>query len=343
MADYTSNLDATQAAELLGSARHVIVTAHAKPDGDAFGAVVALTAALTSGGAEVSAQLAGPVPANFRKLAGYDLVTHFEPQVEWPAADLLVIVDTGAWAQIEPMRAQIEPLLQRTLIIDHHVSGDVPAPRRFIDSNAAATCEMLGTVIQQLGGGDEDMLANRTVAEALFVGLASDTGWFRFSNTRPATLELAARLLTAGVDQASLHRTLEQTARIEKLRLMTCALSSLRLSADGRLALMVLRAQDFAQCGAYLDETERFVDLPQAIESVQVVVLLTEPPEVSSGSQKIRLSFRSKPGDDAVDVAALAEQFGGGGHRRAAGAKAVGPVDQVIERVEKAVAAALGS
>ena len=355
MGAYESNLDDCQVVSLLTGARCVIITTHAKPDGDAFGAVVALARVLRRGNADVSAFLEGPVHTSFRNLPGYELVRPYDRQREWPAADLVVLVDTGAWAQLEPMRSRLEPRLEQMLIIDHHVSGDVPAAWRYIDSKAAATCEILGHLFGHMALTEaDDGALDLLVAEALFVGLASDTGWFRFSNTRAQTLELSARLLRAGVDHAGLYRKLEQTERVEKLTLMIRALDSLRLVADDRAALMVLRAEDFAQTGAMLEETERFVDLPQVVETVQVVALVTEPPPVAGdsacgsssngrgpGEGAIRLSFRSKPGPNAVDVAQLAAQFGGGRHQRAAGAKVIGPLNEVSHRVAQAIAAAV--
>jgi len=354
MAEYKSNVDQNQAAELLAKARRVVITTHVKPDGDAFGSVVALAAALRGGGAQVSVIVAGPIHESFKSLPGFDLLQPFDADAEWPEVDMLVVLDTGAWSQLQMMRRHIEPLLDRTLIIDHHVSGDVPAKWLCIDSQAAATCQMLGDLVTRLPREDGYLdVAEPRVAEALYIGLASDTGWFRFSNTRPATLELAARLLRAGVDNASLLQKLEQAERVEKLRLLVRALDSLRLMADDRAAMMVLRAEDFTQTGAVVEETERFVDMPQIVGTVELVALVTEPPQDDPGAGDgntssftdangaIRLSFRSKAGPNAINVARLAQQFGGGGHERAAGAKVVGSLDEVLVRVESAVRAAL--
>ena len=355
MTEYHSNIDNDQAAELLARARRVVITTHVKPDGDAFGSVVAMAAVLQSGGAEVSAVVAGPVHESFTNLPGFDLLQPYDAEAEWPEADLLVVLDTGAWSQLAMMRRHIEPLLDRTLIIDHHVNGDVPAAWFCIDSKAAATCQILGDLLPRMprDGGYLD-IASPVVAEALYIGLASDTGWFRFSNTRPVTFELAAKLLRAGVDNASLLQKLEQAERVEKVRLMVRALESLRLIVDDRAALMVLRAEDFAETGAVLEETERFVDMPQVVSTVEVVVLVTEPPAqvadagvdagtggFADGNGAIRLSFRSKAGPNAINVAQMAQQFGGGGHERASGAKVVGEVDEVLARVESAVRASL--
>ncbi len=359
MTDYSSNLDLAQAADKILDADHIAITTHSKPDGDAYGSVVAVAAALSMLGRQVSARFIPPVPSVFDDLKGRDLVSLYNPSAPFPPADLLLVLDTGAWSQLSPMREALSGLLERTLIIDHHTTGDLPAAHRYIDSSAAACCEIVAQLIEQIEGKSQghNGLFTPAVCEALFVGVASDTGWFRFSNTRPQSHELAGRLLRLGVDQADIYSKLEQTARPEKLALQTRALNSLQFLAEGRVAIMVLRAEDFTQTGAKLEETERFVDMPQSVSTVDLVVLITEPPShkhpgpsagdgadeaspnpVPSG-QAVRLSFRSKPGPNGVNVSQLAQRFGGGGHARAAGAKVHVTVDQAISQVQEAVMA----
>jgi phosphoesterase RecJ-like protein len=247
-----------------------------------------------------------------------------QPQNE---PDRIVVVDTGAWSQLDPMRAWLEQRAERTIVIDHHLRGDEVGDMRFIDAKAAAACEIVADLIDLLG-----VEHDAVIRDALFVGIASDTGWFRFSNARPRTHELAARLLREGVDHAALYGQLEQGDRPEKLRLLIRALDSLKLIRDGRAAVMTLRQADFEDTGANSEETERFVDLPQIVRDVQLVVLITEQQEGPT-----RLSFRSKSIEDAVNVSRLAQQFGGGGHARAAGAKVDAPIDVVEQRVIDAI------
>ncbi|MFP4144237.1 MAG: DHH family phosphoesterase [Phycisphaeraceae bacterium] len=339
MAEYASTLDTAAAAALIQAAPDpLVVLTHAKPDGDAFGSTVALTAALRSRGRDVRAYLAPPVPAALQKLAGADLAEVFQEGGKLPDAGLYLVLDTGATGQLGPVTEAMTPdRLQRTLIVDHHLSGDLPAANKLIDGTAAACAEIVAELIEELLGElscpDED--CQRTITEGLFVGIASDTGWFRFSNTRPRTHELAARLLRAGVDHARLYRGLEQTERPQKLALLTRALDSLHLIAGGRAAVMVLSKEDFAETGALQEETERLIDVPQQIGDLQVVALLSE---VGSGdSVSTRMSFRSKPDPDAANVAQLAHQFGGGGHARAAGASFDGPAEKILPEVEKAL------
>ncbi len=355
MNPYRSNIDLATVADKICRSKKISMTTHAKPDGDAFGSVVAMAAALRELGRNVSAWFMSPVPTTFADLQGRELVQLYNPSVGLPDTDLLLVLDTGAWSQLTPMRQAIGRVLDRTLLIDHHLAGDVPATWRYIDHEAAACCEIVAKLIKQIQCDTKTAvdLFTPTVCQALFAGVASDTGWFRFSNTRAQTHDLAAELIRRGVNQAQLYYQLEQQARPEKLALQIRALESLKLHAAGRVALMVLSADDFIQTGAILEETERFVDMPQSVRSVEVVVLITQPPPhhtqapsaTSSGApadgQTIRLSFRSKPGPNAVDVARLAGQFGGGGHARAAGAKVKAPLEQVVEQVAAAAVTAV--
>ncbi|MCC7408486.1 MAG: hypothetical protein IT442_10465, partial [Phycisphaeraceae bacterium] len=272
--------------------------------------------------------------------AGASIVERFEAGMSFEPVDVAVVLDTAAWNQVEPMRPVLEKMSDRLMVVDHHLSGDMPAKWRWVDAEAGACAELVAQIVAALAGEDVGIEA----AEGLYMGIASDTGWFRFSNTRPGTLELAAGLLRRGVDHARIYRLLEQTERPEKLALIARALASLRLVAGGRAAMMTLRAADFADTGARLEETERLIDLPQMVQSVEVVALITEPPEGNPSANghgekngAIRLSFRSKPGPGAVNVSELAATFGGGGHARAAGAKVRESLDGVIEQVRAAL------
>ncbi|MAE63573.1 MAG: hypothetical protein CMJ18_04825 [Phycisphaeraceae bacterium] len=323
-----------QAAELIREAARITVTTHAKPDGDAFGAVVAMATGLRSLGKQVDAWIVPPMPGNLEVLEGAADLLRYEPGVDVPETDLLIILDTGASTQLEPLFPVLASRLDRALIVDHHLSGDVSARWRLIDHEAAACCEQVVQLLGSLGIGLED----EVIRQSLFIGIATDTGWFRFSNTRPFTHEIAAALLHAGVDHADLYGSLYQNDRREKLRLMARALASLKLLAGDTVAVMVLREEDFVASGAGVSDLEQLVDLPQVVGSIRTVVLVSRPPEAGHGPEPVRLSFRSKPGPDALNVADLARRFGGGGHARAAGAKVDGELDDVVSRVISALA-----
>lgn len=326
------------AATLLLQAQRITVLTHAKPDGDAYGCVIAAVAALRQLGKNARGLVIPPILPGLGDVAGSSIlqIIPADPPADQP--DLLLILDTAAWSQIGALAKLVRPNLSRTLIVDHHLSGDIEAAYRHVDASAAACCELVAELILALSdvAKPKATLWTPIVCEALYAGIASDTGWFRFSNTTPRTHEWAARLLRHGVNHSELHRKLEQTERPEKLALLVRALHSLELLAGGSVALMTLWQRDFAETGANDEETERFVDLPQVLADVRVVVLAAEqalngnPPRT-----RTRLSFRSKPGIDAVNVAELAERFGGGGHARAAGAKIEAPLAEVLPNLRQ--------
>ncbi len=345
MNEYTSNTTLADAADLLRQAaqdtRPVVLLTHAKPDGDAFGSVVALAAALQQLGGRPFACLVPPVPEPLRQLGGQELITTYEPAATRLPDDpaLVVILDTGAASQVGPVVGYVQAHLDRALILDHHLSGDLPAAHRFIDATAAACAEIVADVL-------ESWPLPRPcppIEEALFTAIASDSGWFRFSNTTPRTLRLAATLKERGVDHAAIYALTEQGERPQKLLLLRRALGSLELLAGGRAAVMTLRQRDFADTGATDAETERIIDVPQQVRDIQVVALVTER-TVARGERPVTaVSFRSKPLPSAVNVATLAGRFGGGGHARAAGAKVHAPLDTVLADVKAALGDAMGA
>lgn len=333
MAPYTSNLGLDQAAALLrDEPGSICVLTHTKPDGDAAGSTVALVTALRAMGKQAHGLLVPPILPSLERVVQAPGIDVYDTERTLPIPDRLVIVDTGAWSQIGPLDALVRPMLDRTLILDHHLSGDITAASRFIDATAAAAAEIIAALLGTLlDGAAPDDTARQTINEALFTGIASDTGWFKFSNTTPRTLRLAADLVEHGVDHAMLYGLLEQTERVEKLAILIRAVDSLQLLAEGCAAVMVLRTADFDETGARPEETERLIDIPQQVGSIRAIALLSEV-KTAEGVQT-RISFRSKPLPAAVNVAELAGQFGGGGHARAAGARLFEPADQVLPRV----------
>ncbi|MEM7681360.1 MAG: DHH family phosphoesterase [Planctomycetota bacterium] len=324
----------------------VAVVTHAKPDGDAAGSVIAMSEALRRCGKTSLGVLAPPAPESLGCLAGWnDLHLLGENAIAEAAqvqAASAIVVDTAAWSQLGPTRALVEPLLPEVIVIDHHLSGDIPSDR-YVDTAAAATTEVLTPIVAQLLHHCVGSARfGPVIAQALFTGLATDTGWFRFSNTTARTHRTAARLLEEGVDQAMLYAALEQGDRPEKLALLERAMASLRLIASGRAAVMALEIGDFEQTGAREDETERIVDIPQSVGAVNVVCLATERRTDDGQGVYTRLSFRSKPGPGEVNVASLANRFGGGGHARAAGGRVEAPLAEALPPVVAAIEALFG-
>lgn len=332
--------------DLQGS--RVLVLTHAKPDGDALGSLRAMVEGLVLLGVDAEGLLTPPVPASLAPYADSPRVRVLQPGEAPRAYDAAIVLDTCAWGQIGASRPHLEPLLPRTLIVDHHLTGDLQAPRIFSDTGAAATGEMVFDLLSQAGipvglpGAQSPAL--KALREGLYLAIASDTGWFRFSNTSAGTLRRAAALRDAGTDALLIYERTMQQERPARLKLMGLALSNLRYVAGGRAAIVPLSRKDFQSVGAQVDDYEGFADLPRQIGSVQVACLVTEvemPGTDGRMTLQTRLSFRSKPdiGEGAVDCTKLAAKFGGGGHARAAGAKVDAPLAEVMPRLEAILAA----
>jgi phosphoesterase RecJ-like protein len=339
---WSSNATLAEIADRLAGAKRIAILTHAKPDGDAVGSSIALTRALAHRGIPATPVFLGPWAARFDPLIPPTRVIHehhncfADPALT--SADTVVIVDTGSWNQVADARAYIEPRHASAIVIDHHSHGDPAiAAMRHIDPTAAAAVELICAVAKRLLGIDSPAKLPKDVAEPLYLGLATDTGWFKYPNTTSHTLRLAADLMDAGVDADRIFQISEQGDTVSRLYLIERALASLQILDGGRGAIMCLTKSDFDATGASEDEYGGIIDLPKAIGSVRVIALLTE---VEPALTKV--SFRSKAafnGSEEVDVNILAQRFGGGGHKHAAGAKIRLPLAEAADAVAAAIAA----
>jgi len=344
---YQSTTDrGSVASRLKNTAGPIWLFTHAKPDGDALGSLLSLYLTLKQMGKTVTGVLSPPVPGYASVLSGWDQLlvddgaSILERALEGEP-ELVVVCDTGAVKQLGSAERLIKPYLDRTLIIDHHLSGDLAAESFLIDAAQASCAEIIADIIDLLAvEKGADTLAVNT---ALYTGLATDTGWFRFSNTTPNTMRRAASLIEKGVNHADLYERIEQQQPPEKLALMARVLGSLRIVAGGKAAVMGLSVADFAETGAAVEHTEGLVNLPLMVGQIQAAALVTEKMGDDGGIAS-RISFRSKPQQDpvaALDVSALAGIFGGGGHARAAGGGFDGALAGALAAVAKAFDEAL--
>ena len=251
--------------------------------------------------------------------------------------DLAIVVDTGAWSQLEHVRDWLKANAASVVGIDHHARGDDVAPQRIVDVRCASCTQALVPLIDDLAVplGPAGRPARHTIAEAIFTGLATDTGWFRFSGADDRVFQLAARLLACGVDKDALYRMIEQADAPGRPLVLGRALGSLEYCCDGRVAVMRLSRRDFQETGTRVDELAGLVNEPMSVERVEVSVLLVE-----GEGNVVKASFRSKPPASAgavfVDVNQLAARFEGGGHVHAAGARIAGSLAEAAERVRAA-------
>ena len=337
---WSSNTTLAEIAVRLRGVARVVVLTHSKPDGDAVGSTLALARSLRRLGIEALPVYLAPWPSKFDTIVGDTPIMHErhkwwdEPEIK--SADLALVMDTGSWNQVADAKHFLQGRLTETIIIDHHGHGDIDdQTMRYIDVAAAAAAEPAAALCVMLLGVASPRELPAEIAEPLYLGIASDTGWFRYANTTSHTLRLAADLIDAGVNADRIFQVTEQSDSPARLRLMKRAISGLQLLDNDRVAIMALRRKDFDDTGATDDEAGGLVDLPKSIGTVRVIVLATE---MEPGLTKF--SFRSKAGAGEVDVNLLAQRFGGGGHKLAAGAKIKAPLDEAVARVAAALTGA---
>ncbi len=326
-------LDLAETAARIDAAPRVVITTHARADGDGIGSAAALQRVLRQRGKAATVYLHEPV------LDRYTFLTETEPPRVWDPGtaarilsetDLLVIVDTCSADQLREMADVIQSASVPRLAIDHHVTRDNIVDAMLADPGAGACAQIIAALCDH-AGWDVDA----ETARLLYTGLATDTGWFRFSNADATVYATASRLIDAGARPNDLYERLYLSDCEARVRLVAAVLSSFELHADGRLAVMKVTREMIQGCGATHDMTEDLINEPQRVGTVLACVLFIEPPT----DGPIRVSFRSKRD---LDVAALAARFGGGGHERAAGARVQGTMDSVTRTVIPVVIEAVG-
>lgn len=321
----------------LSAARRVLLATHVKPDGDAIGSVAAMALALRHKQIESRVLLFHPLPQKYSFAFEENQISSFHIQSGWPgdvgihSFDTLLVLDTGTWNQLPGLKEALQNFRGRKLVLDHHLTQEDWADLKWVETDAAAAGEIVAELLRRW-----NVPLDQPIATALYLAVATDTGWFQFSNTRPRTLRLAAELMEAGVDTERLYRLAYQNERPQRLALAARALQSLELLSDNRLAAMSITCGDFQQTGAAGADTENLVNLPLQVGAVQIAILVVELPE----GGPVQVSFRSK---GQINVAAVAQKFKGGGHTRAAGAKIPGAASEVRQKVVAALLSELAA
>jgi len=260
------------------------------------------------------------LPARHEHLVeGLEFITDNDLDISAAKADAIVIIDTSAHSQLPNLDGVLSAHRDKVLVIDHHATGDDIGSTAWRDHTAAATGVMVYELLDHLGWQIDEVSA-----QMLATAILCDTGWLRFSNTDARSLFAMANLVSLGARPDELHSKLDQSDSHERLQLLHRVLGSLQLHHDAAIATMVLTQEDFRQIGAEMSESENFVNEPLRISTVQVSIMLVEH------SDSVRVSLRSK---NNVDVAAIARQFGGGGHAKAAGLTGPLPLEELKNRI----------
>jgi len=316
----TKNKTLQKAIELIGKSERILLTTHTRPDGDACGSVVAMSEALRALGKSATPLLLSAVPAWYEFLftekapvLGEDIRLDELKAGGRGDFDLIVIVDTNSTSQLPKFDELLKSNDKPVLVIDHHVVSDGLGNVEIVDSSASATGLIVLDLFRHAG-----WTITEKIAEALFVALATDTGWFQFSNTDSRTHRACAELIEAGAKPAMIYEKLYHTFSQARFKLMIAMLGALELHFDNRFAVMQITRLDFERTGAEYSDTENLINEAQRIGTVTTTALFIE---LKDG--RIRCSLRSR---DGLDVSRIAAKFGGGGHKQAAGTFLPGPM-----------------
>jgi phosphoesterase RecJ-like protein len=313
--------------KMIQAHRRFLLTTHVRPDGDGLGSILALAETLEAHGKQCDLLITSVFPPRYTFLDPKHRIARFTPPGDqWRNTEAVLILDTGTWNQLDAFGPFLRSLSVPKAVIDHHQTQDDLGAAQFIDVTAEATGRLTYEAICAL-----NYPLTPQVASHLFVALAMDTGWFRHANTTPATFELASELVSAGARPELLYDELFERNSLPRLKLMGLVLDRLQVTENGRVAYSEVRPGDYELTKATPQDTEDLVNFTRSVAGVEVGLLFMEQPRGG-----VKVSFRSR----SIDVARIAERFGGGGHRLAAGATLQASLDEARARVLDAVRAA---
>jgi len=309
-----------------------LVTSHENPDGDALGSLLALQLALEQLGKDSVMALTGeaPLPREYRFLGLAERGLRRELPDDRGSRVLVAVDCANETRPADPSILASAPL---TINIDHHHDNSRFASVNLVVPDASSTSEILADVLAGLG---VDLTTE--IAEPLYVALVTDTGRFQYTNTTPRTHRLAAELIEAGADVRKVFQNVYEAIQFPKLKLLARALERAQSFEGGKVVVSSLVRGDFADAGAVEPYSEGIIDYLRGVEGAQLAALIREPPR--DGSPVRKVSLRSSI--DALDVSALAREFGGGGHRQAAGFGTDLPVEAITARLVAGFVAATG-
>jgi bifunctional oligoribonuclease and PAP phosphatase NrnA len=315
-------------AERLRAGDDYVLVSHDGPDADGIGATYALTLALRSLGKRAVAAVSDRVPGKSRFIDRRGLFVSLgeEGSLGFAAEDAFpIVLDTHDMGYIGERAAALLERAGRAIVIDHHETQGPAGELEFLDPAASSTCELVYYLAAALGAE-----LPLDAAEAIFAGIVYDTGSFAYPKTSESTFACALELVRRGVVPYELHNRMYESSSTGVLILQKAAISSLELDLGGRVAIQSLSREDIASSGASYEDAEDLVNIPLQDKLVEVSVLFKENLE-----GRLRCSLRSKGG---VNVARIAQAFGGGGHKTAAGFTCASPLARAKADVLQSIA-----
>jgi phosphoesterase RecJ-like protein len=299
--------------------KSILISVHKNPDGDALGSQLALMLGLGKMGKSVTAHNLDPVPEIYRFLPHADRIKTGRPLSG--TYDACIVLDA------EPSRTGLfdESVPADVLInIDHHITNSSTWAETWLDPSASATGEMVYRLILEFG-----TTLDRDMALCLYTAIFTDTGSFRYTNTSPESMRIAALLLEAGADPWLVTENVYESFAFRRLKLLGNLLASMEQSDDGRVAWVVVTDELYRKTGTSAEDTDNFINFVRSVKGIEVAVLFRQTAE-----REFKISLRSK---GRIDLSDLAQSLGGGGHRNAAGSTLPGTFEEIRDRVLGAI------
>jgi phosphoesterase RecJ-like protein len=318
----TTNPDVQKIVEAIRARRRFVISSHARPDGDSIGSQLAMAYALKALGKEVTVVNADPAPVPLMAFPGVaDILIAPTAAGEFDAA---IIMECG-----DLSRTGVHGLDRFFVInIDHHPGNSGYGQINWFDASAAACGEMVFDLTRALG-----VPLAVEIATHIYLAILTDTGSFHYSSISPRTFDICREALEAGVDPVLVARNVYDSNNMGRLKLFGAVLSAMQIDATGHIAIVYLDHEMARAAGGTYEDTEGLINLPLTVKEIQAVVFFKQ-----DEADQYRVSMRSK---GAIDIGAVAKQFGGGGHKNAAGCTVTGPIDALqklfVERIEQAV------
>jgi bifunctional oligoribonuclease and PAP phosphatase NrnA len=295
----------------LNNSSSVLLVTHTHPDGDAIGSLIAMGLGLFKLNKKVTLYCEDSIPAVYRFLPSVGrIVQNYQPDNRF---DTTIVLDCGDLQRVGNILSVVEQI-SMIINIDHHVTNTGFGNFAFVDGSACATTEIIYRFLKRMG-----IPIDLPIATAIYTGILTDTGSFRFSNTNLAAFSVCQEMVSLGVDPYNVAKHVYGTYSIDRIKLLNRALDSIEISANGKLSMMVLSPQMFHETQTSAEDIDGFINYARRIEDVRVAALINERDNgehKSVGGGRIHVSLRS---DGSIDVAQIAMRFGGGGHETAAG------------------------
>ena len=306
------------------SSNKILVVCHANPDGDAIGSLIALGLALETLNKKITLYCESPIPAVYRFLPAVHRVVKKIGRLNFDAAVILDCGDLSRVGKAVSFVKQIPVIVN----IDHHVTNTGFGHLQLIDTSACATAEIVYRLIKQMG-----LSFDKPIATSIYTGILADTGSFRFSNTNKAAFAICQEMVELGVDPHNIAQHVYGTYSLSRIKLLNLALDSIELSKNGKLSIMTLTKDMFDETHTQSEDVDGLINYAKRIEDVEVAALIQEQHNGKKRSKtpnRFHVSLRS---DGAVDVAAIASLFGGGGHSSAAGFSIESTLSNIKSRI----------